>query len=130
MIQVDWMWLERFNLFQVAVVIVALYVISRLLMRFWPWLRKVMALTEALGKLPAFMAITTATLAAQDVKIDEIHHETQYNNETSLKDSVLRAELGIKGIFGQLDALTESDTTQQERIDELERTQPPRRSES
>ena len=44
------------------------------------------------------MADTTATLKSQDEKIAEIHHEVQYNNGTSVKDSIERIEdhLGVK----------------------------------
>lgn len=122
MIAVDWQgFLESINLFQIAVVIVALYVISRLLMRFWPWLRKLMALTEALGKLPTFMAATTETLASQNVKIDVVHHELSYNNETSVKDALRRVELGVKGLYDRADAADKSDAEIRE---ELERTHP------
>lgn len=122
MISVDWqVFLESINLFQIAVVIMALYVTSRLLMRFWPWLRALMALTEALGKLPTFMAATTQTLAAQNVKIDVMHHELSYNNETSVKDAVRRVELGVKGLYVRADAADLSDAEIRE---ELENTRP------
>lgn len=121
MIDVDWTWLAQINLFQIAVVIVALYVIARLLMRFWPWLRKVMDLTAALAQLPKFMTDTTATLAAQDTKIDVVHHELSYNNETSVKDALRRVELGVKGLYDRADAADLSDAEIRE---ELERTQP------
>lgn len=121
MIEVDWTWLAQINLFQIAVVIVALYVISRLLMRFWPWLRKVMELTAALSQLPTFMAATTATLAAQDTKIEEIHHEVNYNNGGSVKDAVSRVELGVKALFDRADASDQADIDLRE---ELERTHP------
>jgi len=53
---------------------------------------------DALTTLPEFMADTTATLKSQDEKIAEIHHEVQYNNGTSVKDSIERIEdhLGIR----------------------------------
>ena len=53
---------------------------------------------DALTTLPEFMADTTATLKSQDEKIAEIHHEVQYNNGTSVKDSIERIEdhLGIE----------------------------------
>jgi len=88
MIEVDWTWLERINLFQIAVVIVALYVIARLLMRFWPWLRKVIALGDALGQLPTFISETKATLNAQNDLLGTIKHEVLPNHGGSLRDAV------------------------------------------
>lgn len=129
MIEVDWTFLERINLFQVAVFIVAIWVVFRLLMRFWPFLRKVMDFTSTLGKLAEFMVRTDNTLADQDVKIESIHHETHHNNGSSLKDAqkrteeaVERIELGVKGLYDRVDA---SDKSDQELRDELERTRPP-----
>lgn len=101
--QLDWpTWLASINLLQIAVVICALYVIGRLLMRFWPWLRKAMLLIDSLGALPAYMERT-------DKQIAEIHHETAYNNETSMKDAVRRVELGVKGLYDRVDELSASD---------------------
>lgn len=85
MIEVDWTWLAQINLFQIAVVIVALFVIARLLIRFWPWLKKVIVLFDALGQLPAFIART-------DAAIMTIKHEVEYNNGSSVKDGVQRVE--------------------------------------
>ena len=118
---IDWTFLARYNLFQVAVVIVALFVIARLLMRFWPWLRKVMDLTSALAQLPAFIKRTDLTLAAQDTKIADIHHEVHYNNGSSVKDAVNRVELGVKGIYDRLDA---ADVDRRELREDLEQTRP------
>ena len=125
-IPIDWTILAGINVFQIAVVFCALWVIVRLLMRFWPFLRKVMALTSALallptligplGQLPDFMKTTGEALTAQkgkieeihaslneqDEKIAEIHHETSYNNETSMKDALRRVELGVRGLYEQL----------------------------
>jgi len=116
-VPIDWTFLMGINLFQVAVVCVFLWVICRLLMRFWPWLRKVMNFTNALAKLPDFIVRVDDTLQKQDKKIDEIHtsltgqdakiaeihHETSYNNETSMKDALRRVEMGVKGLYDQLD---------------------------
>ena len=64
----------------------------------WPKLRAFVKVMDALTTLPEFMADTTATLKSQDEKIAEIHHEVQYNNGTSVKDSIERIEdhLGIE----------------------------------
>lgn len=135
MIEVDWTFLEQFNLFQVAVVILAIWVIFRLLMRFWPFLRKVMDFTSTLGKLAEFMVRTdntlaeqNETLAEQDVKIDSIHHETHHNNGSSIKDAqkrteeaVERIELGVKGLY---DHVAASDAAAEEMRRDIEDTRP------
>lgn len=132
---IDWTVLAGINLFQIAVAICALWIVGRLLMRFWPWLRKVMALTSALallptlivplGQLPAFMKDTSlhlkeqkgkideihTSLDEQDAKIAEIHHETSYNNETSMKDALRRVELGVRGLYDQFDIVYDKKTT-------------------
>jgi hypothetical protein len=50
------------------------------------------ALPEALSSQEDFRALTTATLAAQDLKIEEIHHEVHFNNGSSVKDAIERIE--------------------------------------
>ena len=121
MIAVDWTFLESISLFQIAVVILAMWVVFKLLLRFWPFLRKVMDFTSTLSKLAPFMERTDATLAAQDKKIADIHHELSYNNETSVKDALRRVELGVKGLYDRADAADQSDAEIRE---ELERTHP------
>lgn len=123
---INWSWLANINLLQVAIVIVALYVVVRLLVKFWPWLRKVMALTEALSKLPAFMARTDDTLAAQNVKIAEIHHEVNYNNGSSVKDAVDRVELGVKGLYERVEASDVAAAAAAAQLKQIERTIPRR----
>ena len=127
----DWTFLEAINLLQVATVIVALYVIARLLMRFWPWLRKVMELTAAIAQLPDFIERTDITLRGQDTAIKSIYHETHQNNGSSLKDAVDRVEEGVKGIYNRLDGLEESveelHETDEKLSDQIEeQTQPHR----
>lgn len=111
----DWpTWLASINLFQVAVVIIALWLIVRLLVKFWPWLRKVMALTSALAQLPDFIERT-------DKRIAEIHHEVHYNNGSSVKDAVERVELGVKGLYERMDDAEAADAQLRQ---ELEDTRP------
>jgi len=120
--QLDWpAWLASINLLQVAIVIVAAYVVIRLLVKFWPWLKKVMALTDALAQLPMFMAQTTKTLQNQNEQIAEIHHEVNYNNGSSVKDAVSRVELGVKGLYDRVDELSDSDIAIRK---EIETTRP------
>ena len=57
---------------------------------------------DSVKELPEFIARTDAafaqqnqTLAEQDKKIGEIHHEVHYNNGSSVKDSQARTEAVI-----------------------------------
>ena len=118
----DWTWLASINLLQVAIVIVAIWVTFRLLIRFWPWLKRAIALFDALGQLPEFITRT-------DKAIDGIHHETHHNGGSSLKDAqvrteeaVERIELGIKGLYDRADA---ADRADEQLRHELEKTQTP-----
>jgi len=115
--QLDWpTWLASINLLQVAIVILALWVVVRLLVKFFPWLKKALKLIDALGQLPAFIDRT-------DARIAEIHHEVNYNNGSSVKDAVSRVEIGVKGLYERVDELTDSDTAIRK---ELENTKPPK----
>jgi hypothetical protein len=69
----------------------------------WPALKLFITTVDSLNDLPRFMVTTAASLAAQDTKIAEIHHEVNYNDESSVKDAVARVELGVKGIYQRLD---------------------------
>lgn len=64
----------------------------------WPKIRAFVKVIDALTELPTFMETTTETLRGQNEKIEEIHHEVQYNNGSSVKDSIERIEdhLGIQ----------------------------------
>jgi len=113
----------------ICALIAGLYVSIRFLIRFWPWLKKVIAFIEALGKLPIFMAETNTTMAQQSKALADIHHEVHYNNGTSVKDSMERVELGVKGIYHRLDGLEDSVEVLHETDEKLsdqieEQTQP------
>ena len=89
----------------------------------WPALRAfaraVLALAqviESLRGLPAFIARTDAalaeqreTLAAQDARIGEIHHELHPNSGTSMNDALRRVEEGVAGLYTAVDDLAAVD---------------------
>lgn len=92
-------------------------------------LESIHGLTDFMARTDKTLADQSGTLAAQDIKIESIHHETHHNNGSSLKDAqkrteeaVERIELGVKGLYDRADA---SDQSDQELRDELERTRPP-----
>lgn len=65
----------------------------------WRTISGFVATINALAGLPValtdqaeFRIRTTATLAAQDLKIEEIHHEVHFNNGSSVKDAIERIE--------------------------------------
>lgn len=127
MIEADWTWLREVSLWQLALVIVAVWIILRGLVKLWPGLRNTIRLIDAVGELPAFMSRTERTLG-------EVHHEVHYNNGTSVKDAITRVERGVAGLYQRAD---ESDKKLEEhvhysqgwkaRLDEVdERTQPPK----
>ena len=128
----DWTLFGKINGWQtvatIAVIVIALFIIARFLMRFWPWLKKVIALGDALAQLPAFIDRT-------DKKIEEIHHETHHNNGSSLKDAqvrtehaVERIELGMKSLHDKVDDQKTTLEAADEAIrKDLEQTRPPRK---
>jgi uncharacterized protein YoxC len=108
----DWGWAGEVNAWQtlatICVIIVALFVVARFLIRFWPWLKKLIRGVDAVIALPDFMEKTTEGMTSQTKKLDDIHHEVHYNNGTSVKDAMARVELGVKGIYHRIDALEEA----------------------
>lgn len=81
--------------------------------------RAILATAEVIDhvrELPTFIARTDethgqiqATLAEQDLKIAEIHHEVNYNNGSSVKDGVARVEAGVKGLYDEIESLRQAD---------------------
>lgn len=95
------------------ILIVALLLFLR---KLWPSISKMVKLIDALGQLPDFMSRTDTTLKAQDVKIDDIHHEVHYNNGSSVKDAIRRVEetsgrleRGVAGLYDRADAADKAD---------------------
>ena len=134
----DWAWAWQVNPVQtlatICAIIAGLYVLTRFLIRFWPWLKKVIRFFDALAELPVFMVDTNKTMAEQNVKLADIHHEVHYNNGTSVKDAMDRVELGVKGIYHRLDGLEDSveelHETDEKLSDQIEeQTQPHERHE-
>jgi hypothetical protein len=112
--ELDLTWMQDISLWQLALVGIFLILIGRLLFRFWPWLRRLVALVDALTKLPEFITKTTKA-------IDEIHHEVHYNNGSSVKDAVARVEEGVAGLYAEVKNLDRADAEIRE---ELEQTRP------
>ena len=109
----DWLdwptWLGSINLFHVAIVLTACWVLFRLLVRFWPWLKKVIALTEALGALPSFIERTDASIHSLRRQIENDHDTNLRDELTEALDTTKRLERGVAGLYTKVDELTASD---------------------
>lgn len=112
---------ESVSVAQAAVWIVGITVLITFVVKMWPKIRAFVNMVDALSALPKFMDDTTETLAQQDSKIADIHHEVHYNNGTSVKDALARVELGVKGIYARLDT---ADQDRRELREDLEQTHP------
>lgn len=131
-------WFESINLLQIILGIAAVTAIVTAIVKAWPWLKKVVRLVDALADLPDFIVttkdfiVTTKDFITRaDQRIDEIHHEVRYNNGTSVKDAqkrteaaVQRVEEGVAGLHEKFEAHLEDAAARDQRIKELEDTQP------
>lgn len=102
--------------------IIAIGALIAVIVKLWPALTKFVTIANAVVGLPGFIERTDATLSNQNARIAEIHHETHNNDGSSIKDSVDRLELGVKGLYPLIDALEVADSTHEEHIRELEQT--------
>lgn len=101
----------------------------------WPTFRRFIAFVDALLSLPAFIARTDETLEVHTEKIQEIHHEVNYNNGSSVKDAVARVEKRVSEIDEGVASLHKKVDSQKVALDkadddlrhELEKTRPPRK---
>jgi predicted PurR-regulated permease PerM len=112
-------WLQSVLVF--GAIAVAVVAIIALFVKVWGMVTVFVETVKSLNDLPQFMVTTAATLEAQDVKIEEIHHEVKYNNGSSVKDAVRRVEIGVKGIYGRLDS---ADKDRSDLRHDLEQTRP------
>jgi hypothetical protein len=119
---------ESISVFQAVGWALGIAVVLGLIIRAWPKIRALVALIDSLTGLQKFMLDTTTTLTDQNTQIAEIHHETHKNDGSSIKDAVIRSEqaierveLGVKGLYERAD---QSDQSDREIRDELERTRP------
>jgi len=83
-----------------------------LIVKAWPFIKGLVAfvgVVPILLTLPKFM---------EDVnkKIEEIHHEVHFNDGSSAKDGILRVEVGVKGLYAEIDELKRRDSELQSQI--------------
>lgn len=100
----------------VIAAIVVLFLIGRGVYRAWPVIKQFVLTVNAITGLPEFMERTDATLAGQNQKIAEIHHEVHFNNGSSVKDAAVRTEKavgrverGVKGLYKEIARLDAAD---------------------
>ena len=118
----DWTWLAGINLLQVAIVIVALWVIFRLFLRFWPTLKKTIALFDALGQLPEFITRTDKAIFCIQKEMTRNSGSTLKDAQVRTEEAVERIELGVKGLYDRADA---ADRAAEQLRHEVEQTQTP-----
>ncbi|AXA97577.1 hypothetical protein CEP17_14765 [Microbacterium sp. PM5] len=90
--------------------------------------------------LPSYIERADARAEAADKrhdrlegKVDGIYHETHNNDGSSTKDAVDRVEIGVKGLYGRMDAIEEKvlalSAADEELRAELEDTRNPHKKE-
>lgn len=100
---------ESVGAVQVVGVIVAIIIALVLIMKIWPTLSALVKITDSIKDLPAFMETTTR-------QVQDIHHETHYNNGSSIKDSSKRTERALETVMDKIDALAASDDELRARV--------------
>lgn len=89
---------------QVAAWIVAFALVIVLITKVWPWVRRLVRLVDALQELPEYMERTTK-------KIDQIHHEVNYNNGSSVKDAIARLDGNVLELVIRMDERDREEKT-------------------
>lgn len=91
---------DEISVLQAAGWVVAAFAVLLFVVKAWPFIRNTFRILDALAQLPDFMErtddalkATKDTLEAQTKTIDEIHHEVNYNNGSSVKDAIHRLEV-------------------------------------
>ncbi|MFK4729642.1 hypothetical protein ROT00_08155 [Agromyces mediolanus] len=85
----DWLpavadWLAGVDLVPVALSVVVAALGIRVLVRLWPWLRRVVALVEALDTLPGFIERT-------DASVHRLRRQVENDHDTNLRDELSEA---------------------------------------
>lgn len=113
----------------------ALVAFSALGHKAWQINRAAIAAVDLINSLPGRLTRIDDTLAAQDLKIEDIHHQTHENDGGSIKDGLKRVEAqqksmlanqtrmerGIKGLYKRADV---TDAKALELRQDLEDTRP------
>ena len=82
-----------------VVVVGALTALSVLGRKAWQINRAAVAAVDLINSLPGRLTRIDDTLAAQDLKIEEIHHQTHENDGGSIKDGLKRVETQQKSML-------------------------------
>ena len=101
---------------QVAAWTTAIVLLTVLIGKVWPRLRRLVKLVDALSALPGFMDRTESELQKQTEQIAEIHHEVNFNGGGSVKDTVAdlrqtveRLDTNVEGLLKVSARLTGDD---------------------
>lgn len=112
-----WPWLQW--VIAVAAVVAFLGAAIRVVPAVWRSVKRFIQTVDSLADLPEelvsqkqFREETTQTLASQDTKIAEIHHEVNFNNGSSVKDSITRVEASVIALRKDVDELVKKDSSE------------------
>jgi len=112
-----WPWLQW--VIAVAAVVAFLGAAIRVVPAVWRSVKRFIQTVDSLADLPEelvsqkqFREETTQTLASQDTKIAEIHHEVNFNNGSSVKDSITRVEASVTALRKDVDELVKKDSSE------------------
>lgn len=105
---------ETVSVWQAVGWVVGAFVVLTFIVKAWPFIRNFFLILDALIRLPEVIE-----------KVDEIHHEVHFNNGSSVKDAVIRIEVGVKGLHKRVDLIDR--TAQEVRADLIHERQPVRK---
>ena len=100
------------SVLQAAGWIVGIFALIFFVSKAWPFIRNFFNILDALTTLPAFIKKANDGLDRVnkvEEKINEIHHEVQYNNGSSVKDAISRVEKGVAGLHVKVGELDRAD---------------------
>lgn len=83
--------------------VIALIALIALIVKLWPAVSQFVKTVNAFVGLPAFMERAEANHRELSAKVDSIHHEVNYNNGGSVKDSQARTEAAVERIEKSID---------------------------
>lgn len=114
-------WMHTVTLWDLALWLAAAIALVALAKKGWPALKRFatrlsafIRTVDAVAGLPEFIERTNR-------KIDEIHHEVNYNNGSSVKDAARRIEQGVAGLYRRVGGLDESLAGVHGRLDDVDR---------
>lgn len=106
---------------QAAIWVVGGLAVLTFIVKAWPFIRNTFRILDSLVRLPDVMD----KFDDMTQQVADIHHEVHYNNGTSVKDAVMRVEVGVKGLHKRVDLIDR--TAAEVRADLVHEREPERR---